>query len=51
MNKTTKEQLYYQVNSMLDKLYVELDAISSKLPNLKVELDKMNAPLIIGANN
>ena len=38
-------------SSMLDKLYVELDAISSKLPNLKVELDKMNAPLIIGANN
>ena len=38
-------------SSMLDKLYVELDAISSRLPNLKVELDKMNAPLIIGANN
>tara|TARA_B100000575_G_scaffold6854_1_gene5086 strand:- start:927 stop:2546 length:1620 start_codon:yes stop_codon:yes gene_type:complete len=38
-------------SSMLDKLYVELDAISSNLPNLKVELDKMNAPLIIGANN
>ena len=38
-------------NSMLDKLYVELDAISGNLPNLKVELDKMSAPLIIGANN
>ncbi len=29
----------------------ELDAISGNLPNLKVELDKMSAPLIIGANN
>ncbi len=38
-------------NSMLDKLYVELDAISGNLPNLKVELDKMNAPIIIGTNN
>ena len=38
-------------NSMLDKLYIELDAISGNLPNLKVELDKMSAPLIIGANN
>ena len=38
-------------NRMLDKLYVELDAISGNLPNLKVELDKMSAPLIIGANN
>ena len=38
-------------NSMLDKLYVELDTISGNLPNLKVELDKMSAPLIIGANN
>ena len=36
---------------MLDKLYVELDAITGNLPNLKVELDKMSAPLIIGANN
>ena len=34
-------------SSMLDKLYVELDAISSRLPNLRVELNKMNAPLII----
>ena len=36
---------------MLDKLYVELDTIAGNLPNLKVELDKMSAPLIIGANN
>ena len=38
-------------NSMLNKLYDELDAISGNLPNLKEELDKLNAPLIIGANN
>ena len=36
---------------MLNKLYDELDAISGNLPNLKEELDKLNAPLIIGANN
>ena len=38
-------------NSMLDKLEVELNIIVGKIPSLKIELDNMNAPPIIGANN
>ena len=30
---------------------LKISVYPEKLPNLKVELDKMNAPLIIGANN
>ena len=38
-------------NNMLNKLDVELNNIISQMPNLKVELDNMNAPIIIGGNN
>ena len=38
-------------NSMLNKLDVELNTIISEMPNLKVELDNMNSPIIIGGNN
>ena len=38
-------------NSMLDKLEVELNIIVGKIPSLKIELDNMTAPPIIGANN
>ena len=38
-------------NSILNKLDVELNTIIAEMPNLKVELDNMNAPIIIGDNN
>ena len=37
--------------SMMDKLDVELNVILGKLPNLKVELDNTDSPLIIGEEN
>ena len=35
-------------SSMMDKLDVELNIILGKLPKLKIELDNMDSPLIIG---
>ena len=35
-------------SSMMDKLDVELNVILGKLPKLKIELDNMDSPLIIG---
>tara|TARA_B100000941_G_scaffold263140_1_gene216337 strand:+ start:1901 stop:5167 length:3267 start_codon:yes stop_codon:yes gene_type:complete len=35
-------------NSILDKLEIKLNIITGKLPTIKMELEKMNAPRIIG---
>jgi hypothetical protein len=35
-------------DSMLNKIYVEIQKAASKIPELKVELEKIGAPYIIG---
>ena len=38
-------------NSILDKLEVKLSVISGKVPSMRLELENMNAPMIIGSKN
>jgi photosystem II stability/assembly factor-like uncharacterized protein len=38
-------------NSILDKLEQKLSIISGKIPSMKLELENINAPLIIGSKN
>ena len=35
-------------DSMLNKIYIEIQKAASKIPELKVELEKIGAPYIIG---
>ena len=38
-------------NSILDKLEQKLSIISGKIPSMRLELENINAPLIIGSKN